>query len=76
MPEEDVTVFSSMGATINIGNFQSQKIDVGIAGVPINCTPEHLAELLQGGKVTITTVIEMLALELSEKVEELGGFRS
>lgn len=73
--ESKPTVWASMGATINLGNFQSEKIDIGIAGIPIGITRAELDELLVGGKATLEVVIEKVAEEIGEKIQALGGFR-
>lgn len=73
--ENKMTCWASIGATINLGNFQSQKIDIGLAGVPVGTTPEELEVLLEGGKATLQMVIQKLGNELVEKVEALGGYR-
>ena len=69
------TCWASMEATINIGNYQNEKISVGLAGIPIDTTAEELEVLLEGGRATIEMVVEKLGQRMAEQVEALGGFR-
>lgn len=76
MATDGVTCWASLGATINLGNFQSQKIDIGLAGVPVGTTPEELEVLLEGGKATIEMVVAKLGAKMAEQIEALGGYRT
>lgn len=65
------TVWASLGTTVNIGNFENQKVDVGISGIPADASDEYLTEILDRSRNTIKTVINELANELFEKVKEI-----
>lgn len=73
MNDSQPTVWASVGATINLGNFENQKIDIGVAGIPINASPEFLAEKLSQATVTLHTVVESLAQEMSRRMKEDYG---
>lgn len=69
------TCWASFEATINLGNYQNEKIAIGLAGIPINATSEEIEVLLEGGKATIEMVVEKLGQKMAEQIEALGGFR-
>lgn len=73
MPDNEPTVWASLGATINTGNYENQKIDIGIAGVPINATPEYLEEILNKATITIHSVVERLAEDMSQRMHDDYG---
>lgn len=68
-----VTVWASLGATINLGNYESQKIDIGITGIPIDASDEFIAERLAKANVTLHTVVESLAQEMGRRMREDYG---
>lgn len=67
------TVGASLGATINLGNYESQKIDAWITGVPINATDEQLELLLSQANITVERVIMALATELNRRIMDVRG---
>ena len=73
--ESRPTVWASMSAKINLGNYQSEDISVGMAGVPIGITAAELEILLTDGKKTMAMVVNKLAEQMAQNIGDLGGFR-
>lgn len=72
-PEAKVTVWASLGMTINTGNFENQKVDIGVAGLPVDASPEFIAEQLDKAKLTLHTAVEALAAEMTRRLSEDYG---
>lgn len=71
--ETPIRVWASLGATINLGNYESQKIEIGVTGIPVDASPEFIAERLSQATVTIHTVVESLAQEMGRRMKEDYG---
>lgn len=71
--EPKTTVGASLGATINLGNYESQKMDAWITGVPVDATDEQLALLLSKANITVEKVIMALAEELNQRIADIRG---
>ena len=67
------TISASIGMTINIGNFENQKIEIGVAGIPVDATPEYIEEQLGKATTTINTAVEHLAAEMGKRLKEDYG---
>lgn len=67
------TVWASLGTTINIGNFENYKIDLGIAGVPVDASPELTQQYIEQGKKTLYAVVMGLGEELGQRMKDIKG---
>lgn len=67
------TVWGSIGVTVNTGNYENTKIDIGIAGIPVETTPEELETLLDRSQFTVQKVVESLAAEMAHRLREDFG---
>lgn len=66
-------VWASLGQTINMGNFENIKIDIGLSGIPINCTPDFLESQLGAASKTLQEIVYRLATELQARAREVRG---
>jgi hypothetical protein len=64
-------VWASLGTTINIGNFENYKIDIGVSGIPIDATPEVIKARLDQAKLTLQQVVFSLAEELGQREQDV-----
>jgi hypothetical protein len=71
MEEKGPTVWVSLGMTVNLGNFENQKLDVGLAGIPADASPEYLEKVLGEAGKTIDTIMEGLGQQLVAKVQAI-----
>lgn len=69
----DVKVWASLGATIQTKPFENQKIDIGISGIPVDASPEFIEKQLEKATITLHTVVESLAKEMSRRLREDYG---
>lgn len=68
-----VKVWASLGMTLNIGNYENQKIDIGVTGLPVDAPPEYIQEQLQKATVTLHSAVEHLAKEMARRLQEDYG---
>lgn len=66
-------VWVSMGTTINTGNFENQKLDIGISGVPVGASQEYIDEMLKRAIMTSQDVVYVLAKEMGRILKEEYG---
>ena len=70
MNEPVPTVWASIGQTINLGNYENIKLDIGVSGVPVGASEEYIAEKMDAAQKTLHQVVEALAMELKRRVTE------
>lgn len=70
---EQPTVWASIGQTINLGNYENVKIDIGLSGIPVDCTEEYLDEQLASAGDTLKKIVFKLAEELQKRAKEVRG---
>lgn len=72
-PEKTSTVWASVGATINTGEYNNIKVDLGysLAGVPVGASKEEVEERAKHADETLEIVFENLSNKLIEKATEL-----
>lgn len=68
---QEPKVWASLGQTINLGNFENVKIDIGLSGIPINCTPEFMEEQLNSASKTLEQIVFRLAQELQQRARDV-----
>lgn len=71
MPDEPVKVWASLGQTINTGNFNNIKIDIGVSGIPTDCTEAAFQEIMRGAHATLEKVVFTLADQLAQRVKDV-----
>lgn len=76
VPDSEVKLWASLGTTIATRQYENVKIDIGITGVPIDVSEEHLKVLLEGANVTLERMIHSLADELGRRISEVVPNRS
>lgn len=57
-------IWASVGTTINTGNYENYKIDIGVTGVPIDATPEQTAKYLEMTRMKLFEVVASLGEQL------------
>lgn len=67
------TCGASLGTTINTGNYENYKIDVWLTGIPVNATPEYVADRVKDSKKVLEEIIFGLADELSQRIMDVKG---
>jgi hypothetical protein len=67
------TAWASLGATVNTGNFENTKIDIGVSGIPIDATPEQRAAMMELSKKTLYEVVMTLGEELGKRIQDIKG---
>ncbi len=70
-PVRSPTVWASIGTTVNLGNFENAKIDMGMSGVPIDISDEEFVARMLQAKKTLNDIVNGLADELNRRVEDL-----
>jgi hypothetical protein len=68
-----VTVWASLGMTVNLGNYENQKIDIGVSGLPVDASDEFIALQLNKAKLTLNKAVEGLADEMRRRITEDYG---
>lgn len=66
---QEPRVWASLGCTITTRQYENVKIDIGVSGIPIDCSPEHLAVILKGAQLQLQRVVDSLAEEMSRRIE-------
>lgn len=66
-------VWVSLGATIKTGDYENQKIDMGISGVPVGASQEYIDELMKAAIMTSQQVIGAMAEEMGRILKENYG---
>lgn len=67
------TFWVGLGMTVNIGNFESQKIDFGVANIPIDASQEYIEGMVKEARPRIELVIEGLGEQMIAKYKEIKG---
>ena len=67
------TFWVGLGMTVNLGNFESQKIDFGVANIPLDATPEYLQNLMNEAKPRIETVVQGLGEQMIARYKDIKG---
>lgn len=67
------TCGASLGATINTGNYENYKIDMWLTGIPIDASPEYVAERIKDSKKTLEEIVFGLAEELGQRILDVKG---
>lgn len=67
------TVWASIGTTINMGNYENQKVDFGLSGIPVGASPEFIQEQLGKATLTLQQIIQGLAVEMGRIMTENYG---
>lgn len=65
------TVWASVGATVNTGDFNSVRIDLGVSGVPVGASHEEIVGRMALAEQTLSEVFELLSGQLIEKATAL-----
>lgn len=69
----DIKVWASVSRTLNMGNYESLKIDLGVTGIPVGASEEYIEEQLNQAEMTLKTVVDHLAQELGRRIhDDLG----
>lgn len=69
----DERIWVSLGTTINTGNYENQKIDIGITGVPVGASQEYIDNLMARAIVSSQQVVLALAQEMGRILREEYG---
>lgn len=72
---QELKVWASVSRTVNLGNYESLKLDIGVSNIPLGSTPEQIKEIMKSADMTFNQVIYSLAAELSSKIEEATSGR-
>lgn len=67
------TVGASLGAKLNMGNYESQDISIWLTGVPVGATQEYIDSLMPGAIKTTQQVVNTLAAEMGRILKEEYG---
>lgn len=70
---DEVKVWASLGATVNIGNFENNKIDIGVSGIPAGASSEYIEEQMKLAVMTIHEIVDDLAAEMGRRLREDYG---
>lgn len=74
MPEEEQPkIWASLGMTINMGDYNSQKIDIGVAGIPVGASDELIKLHMEKASLTLNKVVAALAEEMFRMRNEIIG---
>lgn len=73
MEAKEPTCGASLGTTINVGNYENYKIDMWLTGIPVDATPEYVAERVQDSKKTLEQIVFGLAEELGQRILDVKG---
>lgn len=61
----------NVGATVNIGNFENMKIDMGISGIEYDATSEDIENIMESAQVGIHEVVESLMLKVIDRARDI-----
>lgn len=69
------TIWASVGGTFpsRTTQFQNVKLDMGIAGIPINITDDELQKRLEACILTVERTMNVLSVELERRLREEFG---
>lgn len=67
------TVWAGMAAKINIGNYESNDVNFGFSGVPVDCSAEYLQEVIAAGIARQQVMIQAMAAEIDRILREDYG---
>ena len=62
-------VWASLGTTIQTRPYENVKIDIGISGIPLDCSDGHLEEILKGANISLQRIVDSLATEMARRIE-------
>lgn len=65
---DEIKLWASLDTTVNTGNYENVKIGLGISGVPVDCTPEYLAQKLKEAQLTLGEIVEGLGVEMNRRL--------
>jgi hypothetical protein len=71
--QSEVKVWASLGITLNTGNYENQKLDIGVTGIPVDATDEYIEEQMIKATGTLNRVVEHLAKEMGRRLKEDYG---
>lgn len=63
--------WASAGATINIGNYESMKLDMGVSGIDYDASPEEIQRIMASADVGISETIEALMYKVIDRAREI-----
>lgn len=65
------TVWASVGTTVNLGNFENAKIDLGMSNVPVDISDEEFAARMLQAKKVLNDIVNGLGEELNRRIDDL-----
>lgn len=68
-----VKLWCSLGTTIRTADYENQKIDLGISGVPLGASDEYIQNLVDEANITLQKMVYGLATEMSRILREDYG---
>lgn len=69
----NITVWASLGATIRTADYENQKLDIGVRGIPVGASDEFIATQMEKAKETLHAVVDHLAAEMGRRMIEDYG---
>ena len=74
MPEDDKPkFFVSLGAKINVGNYESRDINFGVSNIPVDCSAEYLQQVTEAAIARQNIALNVFAGELDRILREDFG---
>ncbi len=70
--KKPITVHVTLGRKVNLGNYESADVNIGIAGIPAGATDEDIEKAL----TTAGLAFKSLREELKARVREVEGNRA
>lgn len=61
----------STGATINIGSYESMKLDIGVSGIDYDASTEEIERIMASADVGIHETIESLMSKIIDRAREI-----
>lgn len=71
--QKDVTVWASVGCTIQVRQFEPVKIEMGVAGIPVGASSEYLSQQLDAANLTLHEIIDSLTREMQQRLHDDFG---
>lgn len=63
--------WASVGATINIGNYESMKFDMGVSGIDYDAPSEEIERIMESAQVGIHETVEALMNKVIDRAREV-----
>lgn len=63
--------WASVGATINIGNYESMKLDMGVSGIDYDASSQEIERIMASADVGIHETIEALMIKVIDRAREI-----